>query len=142
MIAGFAQSGRLLENKEYVTTAARAADFVLANLRTNEGRLHRSFAQGQGRLNGYLDDYAFLVDGLIELHRATQERRWLNAAEELTKTQIERFWDAEQGGFYYTSDDHEELLARSKDPVDGAIPSGNAVAAGNLVYLARALREA
>jgi uncharacterized protein YyaL (SSP411 family) len=138
MIAGYAQAGRLLENKDYVVTAARAADFVLANLRTDDGRLLRSFAQGKGRLNGYLDDYAFLVDGLIELHRATADDRWLKAADELTQTQIERFWDAEQGGFYYTSDDHEELLARAKDPVDSATPSGNAVAAGNLVYLAQA----
>ncbi|HVU86120.1 MAG TPA: thioredoxin domain-containing protein [Pirellulales bacterium] len=140
MIAGLAQAGRHFEHEAYLATAARAADFVLANLRTDKGRLYRSFAQGQGRLNAYLDDYAFLVDGLIELHRATQEERWLAAAEELTKTQIEHFWDAEQGGFYYTSDDHEELLARSKDPVDGALPSGNAVSAGNLVYLGRVTR--
>ncbi len=114
MIAGFSQAGRLLENEDYVATAARAADFVLAHLRTDSGRLEQPFAQGQGRLNAYLDDYAFLVDGLIELHRATQEERWLAAADALTKTQIERFWDAEQGGFYYTSDDHEELLAQAR----------------------------
>ncbi len=92
-------------------------------------------------MNAYLDDYAFLSAGLIELHRATADRRWLDAAEQLTKTQIARFWDAEQGGFFYTSDDHEELLARSKDPVDSALPSGNSVAAGNLVYLARACAQ-
>ena len=86
-------------------------------------------------MNAYLDDYAFLAAGLIELHRATADPRWLEAAEQVTKTQIERFWDAESGGFFYTSDDHEELLARSKDPVDSALPSGNSVAAGTLVYL-------
>jgi uncharacterized protein YyaL (SSP411 family) len=138
MITGFAQAGQILKNDDYIRSAARAADFVLANLRTDEGRLHRSFAQGQAHLNAYLDDYAFLVEGLIALYRATDERRWLDAAEQLTNIQIERFWDAEQGGFFYTSDDHEDLLARSKDPVDSAIPSGNAVAAGNLAYLARA----
>jgi hypothetical protein len=138
MITGFAQAGQILKNDDYIRSAARAADFVLANLRSNDGRLHRSFAQGQAHLNAYLDDYAFLIEGLIALHCATNDRHWLDAAEQLTNVQIERFWDAEQGGFFYTSDDHEDLLARSKDPVDSAIPSGNAVAAGNLVYLARA----
>ncbi len=138
MIAGFAQAGRHFENEQYVRSATRAAEFILAKLRTGDGRLQRSFAQGQGHLNAYLDDYAFLAAGLIELHRATADPRWLEAAEQVTKTQIERFWDAELGGFFYTSDDHEELLARSKDPVDSALPSGNSVAAGNLVYLARA----
>ena len=139
MIRGFADAGRLFDEPRYVQTAARAADFVLAKLRTPEGRLLRSYAEGQGRLNAYLDDYAFLVDGLLALHEVTREPRWLTAADELTAKQIELFWDEEEGGFFFTSDDHEELLARSKDPVDGALPSGNAVAAGNLVYLGRAL---
>ena len=139
MIRGLADAGRLLEEDRYIQAAARAADFVMANLRTPVGRLQRSFAGGQAHHNAYLDDYAFLVDGLLALHQATADGRWLAAAEELTRTQIDLFWDDAQGGFYFTSDDHEELLARAKDPVDSALPSGNAVAASNLVYLAAAL---
>ena len=139
MIRGFADAGRLLDEPKHVQAAARAAEFVLKNLQTPQGRLQRSFAQGQAHLNAYLDDYAFLVDGLLALHEATGEERWLLAADELTKTQIKLFWDQELGGFFFTSDDHEELLARSKDPVDSAQPSGNAVSASNLVYLGRTL---
>jgi len=141
MIAGFADAGRLLEREDFTKVAARAADFVLANLRTKEGRLRRSYAQGAAHFNAYLDDYSFLVAGLIALHKATGDARWLQTADELTRTQIEQFWDADAGGFYFTSADHEELLARAKDPVDGALPSGNAVAASNLVYLARELNH-
>ena len=139
MIRGLADSGRILKTPRYTQAAAKAADFALAKLRTPEGRLLRTYGQGQAKLNAYLDDYAFLVEGLIALHRATGEKRWLTAAGELTDKQIELFWDAERGGFFFTSGDHEQLLARSKSPVDSALPSGNAVAAGNLVYLAGAL---
>jgi hypothetical protein len=141
MIRGFADAGRLLTKPEHLQMASRAADFVLKNLRTPEGRLQRSYAGGQAHLNAYLDDYAFLVDGLLALHEATGEVRWLSAADDLTKMQIKLFWDAEQGGFFFTSDDHEQLLARSKDPVDSAQPSGNAVTASNLVYLGRAVER-
>jgi uncharacterized protein YyaL (SSP411 family) len=141
MIRGLADAGRLLEDERHVQAAARAADFILANLRAPSGRLQRSFAGAKAHLNAYLDDYAFLVDGLLALHEATGDARWLAAADDLTRTQIELFWDDEQGGFYFTSGDHEELLARSKDPVDSALPSGNAIAADNLVYLAQALKR-
>jgi uncharacterized protein YyaL (SSP411 family) len=97
-----------------------------------------TYGAGQAKLNAYLDDYAFFVDGLIALHEATNEARWLKASQELTDKQVELFWDETEGGFYFTSSDHEELLARSKDPVDSVTPSGNAVAASNLVYLSRA----
>ena len=139
MIRGLADAGRLFEQREPVDRAIRAAEFALDKLRTPDGRLLHAYAGGQAKLNAYLDDYAFLVDGLIALHQATDDARWLKAAQELTDKQIELFWDDEQGGFYFTSSDHEELLARSKDPVDSVTPSGNAVAASNLVYLSRAL---
>ena len=140
MIRGYADAGRLLDSK-YTATAARAADFALAKLRTKDGRLLRTYSQGEAKLNGYLDDYAFLVDGLISLHQATNDRRWLTAADELTAKQVELFWDDEAGGFFYTSHDHETLIARSKDPADSATPSANAVAASNLVYLSKALNK-
>jgi len=142
MIRGLADAGRLLDKPRYTERAAKAADFALAKLRTPNGRLLRTHTAGEAKLNAYLDDYAFLIDGLLALHEATGERRWLTAADDLMKTQLELFWDDEQGGFFFTSDDHEELIARSKDPVDSALPSGNSVSATNLVYLAKALDRA
>jgi uncharacterized protein YyaL (SSP411 family) len=142
MIRGLADAGRLLDDPRYTERAAKAADFVLAKLRTPAGRLLRTYTGGDAKLNAYLDDYAFLIDGLLALHEATGERRWLVAADELMKTQLELFWDEEQGGFFFTSDDHEALIARSKDPVDSALPSGNSVSAQNLVYLSKALNRA
>ncbi len=141
MIRGLADAGRMLEEPQYMDAAAKAAQFALANLRTPEGRLLRTWREGTAKLNAYLDDYAFLVDGLIALHEATGDQQWLKLAEELTQKQIALFHDDRFGGFYFTSSDHEALLARSKDPVDSALPSGNAVAAANLVYLANTLND-
>jgi uncharacterized protein YyaL (SSP411 family) len=140
-IRGFADAGRVLENPLYLDAAVRAAEFALRTFPDENGRLRHAYGQGQAKLNAYLDDYAFLVDGLIALHRATGDSRWLDAADKLTATQIEVFWDDENDGFFFTSDDHEELIARTKDPADSATPGGNAVSAGNLVYLAGALAK-
>jgi uncharacterized protein YyaL (SSP411 family) len=138
-IRGLADAGRLLENLRYVEAAQTAAEFVLQRLRNPEGRLLRSYADGRARLGGYLDDYAFLADGLIALHRATGDRRWLEEADRLTALQIRLFWDEAHGGFFFTSCDHETLIVRNKDAADSALPSGNAVSVSNLVCLAREL---
>ena len=138
MIRGLADAGREFDEPRYVQLAARAADFLWEELRTEDGRLLRTYGEGEAKLNGYLNDYAFFVDGLIALYRASDDRRWLDRADQLTEKQIELFWD-ERGGFYFTSDDHETLIARTKNPIDGAIPAGNSVVAENLVYLAGAL---
>jgi hypothetical protein len=140
MIAGFATAGQALKESEYVDIAARAAEFVLRHLRAPDGRLMRTYAaapgaKGEARLNGYLDDYACLVHGLLCLHDATGDAKWLNEARSLTDAMVERFSDPDHGGFYFTSKDHEKLFARSKDQYDGAQPSGNSVAAANLVQL-------
>jgi uncharacterized protein YyaL (SSP411 family) len=139
MIRGLADAGRVLKEPRYVKAAQRAAEFLLDNVRTDEGRLLRTYSGGKAKLNAYLNDYAFLIDGLLALHRASGERRWLQAADELMQKQIELFWDEKNDGFYFTSDDHESLLARGKDPIDGAQPAGNSVSADNLVVLAGAL---
>ena len=139
MIRGFADAGRILRNEAYLLAASRAADFVLAELQTEDGRLERTYGQGKSALNAYLDDYAFLADGLIALHRATGDDKWLKVADALTAKQMELFWDEKNGGFYFTSGDHETLLARGRDPVDGVEPAGNSVSASNLVYLGKAL---
>lgn len=141
MIGGLADAGRIFKNDKYLAAARRAANFVLEKLRTKEGRLLRTYAGGEAKLNAYLNDYAFLADGLIALYRATGEKQWLTAADEITTRQIELFADEVGGGFYFTSDDHEALFARAKDPVDGAIPAGNSVAATNLIFLATELHK-
>ncbi len=137
MIRGLADCGRILKRPDGIVMAKRAAEFVLANSKLSDGRLARTYTAGQARLSAYLEDYAFFVDGLIALHEATGETKWLDAAGELTAKQTELFWDEEGGGFFYTAKDHEALIARSKGPVDGAIPSPNSVATTNLVYLAK-----
>jgi uncharacterized protein YyaL (SSP411 family) len=140
MIAGYAAAGQALREPKYVAAAVRAAEFVLKNLRTKDGRLLRTYGLRDGktpeaRLNAYLDDYAFLTRGLLCLHDATGERRWLDEAKTLTDTMVQYYADSKDGGFFYTSSDHEKLFARSKDQYDGVQPSGNSAAARNLVRL-------
>ncbi len=141
MIAGLADAGRILQREDYTSAAVKAAVFLVRNLRGRDGRLRRSFAAGEAKLNAYLDDYAFLASGLIALHRATGDKRLLGLAKELTDKQIELFWDDAAGGFYFTSKNHPSLIVRVKDPVDGAVPSGTSVTAENLLYLANALND-
>ncbi|MCC9606314.1 thioredoxin domain-containing protein [Blastopirellula sp. JC732] len=142
MIAGLADAGRILKRQDYVDAAARNADFLLANVKSPEGQLLRSYKDGQAKIRAYVNDYAMLIDGLIALHEATGEQKWLDAASRLMKEQTERFGDARLGGFYFTADDAEEVIARGKIPTDDAIPSGNSVSAGNLLYLADKLDDA
>ena len=133
MISAFAVGGRVLDDSSFVEQAERAADFVLANLR-RDGRLLRSYKDGQARHNGYLDDYAFLIAGLLDLHEATFDPRWLGEAIAL-QTTLDKHYRDPAGGYFMTSDDHEALLAREKPAYDGAEPSGNSVALMNLVRL-------
>ena len=123
-----ADAGRCLKNDSYIKAADAAATFVLTNLR-RDGRLLRTHTAGEAKLNAYIEDYALLVDGLIALHQATGEARYLQEADSLTTKQIELFWDEKNGGFFFTSADHEELIAKLKDVFDGPLPSSNAVAA-------------
>ena len=137
MIRGFADAGRILENESYVQTAEKAADFVLKSLRDENGRLYRTYTNGQAQLNGYLTDYANLIDGLIAIHRANGQQRWLEEAVALQKVQDQWFEDTEKGGYFYTASDHQTLLFRTKRAIDGAVPSGSSVSAQNLIYLAK-----
>lgn len=139
MIRGFADAGRGLKNERYVHAASRAATFVLDNLQTDDGRLMRTYSGGKAKLNAYLTDYASLIDGLIALYQATDDKTWLQKADQLMVQQMELFWDEKDGGFFFTSDDHETLLARAKSPSDGARPSGNSVSACNLIFLSKHL---
>ena len=139
MIRGLADTGRILNISEYVNQAAKAAEFLLNELRDDDGRLYRTFSVGEARLNAYVDDYANLVDGLIALHQATGADEWLDHADDVTQKQIELFLDHQNGAFFYTSSDHETLIARGKQFTDNARPSGNAISAQNLLYLAKHL---
>jgi hypothetical protein len=138
MIAACAEGFRVLKEDHYRQAAEKAADFVLEKLRTADGRLLRTYRTGRAKLPAYLEDYAFLVHGLLRLHAATGDARRLAQARELTDRMIADFADTKEGGFFYTAGDHESLLARPKDPYDNALPSGNSVAIRNLVALARA----
>ncbi|REJ88138.1 MAG: DUF255 domain-containing protein [Planctomycetota bacterium] len=134
-IRALARAGRALDREDYITAAERSAQFLLDEMRSQEGRLLHTLRPGQAPLYAYLDDYAFLVAGLLALHDVTGEDAWLDSARRLTEEQIELFRD-DRGGFYFTPTDHEQLLARARDAYDSVIPSGNSVSVDNLVKLA------
>jgi uncharacterized protein YyaL (SSP411 family) len=134
MIRAFAAGYRVLGDERYRSAAERAAEFVLSTLQ-EDGRLLRTYRNGQARLNGYLEDYSFMAVALLDLHEATGEERWRAESERLVEAMNAHFWDERQGGYFYTSHDHEALIARMKSNEDGAIPSGNSMAALALVLL-------
>lgn len=121
----------------YVQAAINAANFILTKMRTTEGKLYRTYKDGRARLNGYLEDYSYLANGLVSLYEATFDRRWIDEALAVVRVMIDEFWDDAEGGFFYTGKTHEELIARGKDPHDGAIPSGNSMAATVLARLTK-----
>jgi len=136
MIGALAYAGRQLDNPEYTQAAAKAADFTLKHMRDEDGVLLRSYRDGRAEQKGFLDDYAFFIQSLIELYRATGEERWLADAKELGDVLIDDFEDPEGGGFYFTSKDHEALIMRSKGLTGGGnLPSANGVAAQPLLEL-------
>jgi uncharacterized protein YyaL (SSP411 family) len=138
MIGAFAQAAQVLDRPDYATAAARAADFLLTRMRAPDGRLLRTYSAGsEPKLNAYLEDYAFLADALVSLYEATFEPRWVEAALDLAELMVEQFWDPKDAGFYYTGRDHEELIARIKDPHDSSIPSGNSMAVTAFLRLAK-----
>jgi uncharacterized protein YyaL (SSP411 family) len=136
MLRAFAEAAAVLERPDYQAVAERNASFLLERLRQPDGRLLRAYKDGQARLNGYLEDYACLADGLLALYMATFAQRYYRAARELAERMLERFWDRDEPGFFSTSDDHEALIRRPKDLLDNAIPAGNSVAVEVLVRLA------
>jgi uncharacterized protein YyaL (SSP411 family) len=134
MLRSFAEASRVLEREDYRTVAVRNAEFLLSLLYRG-GRIHRSYKDGQARLNGYLDDYACLIDGLTSVYEATFDSRWIHAAVEIADLMIDGFWDPQGKTFYFTSRDHETLIHRPKELVDNAVPSGNSVAVYALLRL-------
>jgi len=137
MIAALAKGAQILGREAYARDAARAASFILSRMKTGQGGLLRRYRLGDAALPGYLDDYAYFVWGLIELYEATFDPAWLEEALALSKTMEAWFGDEDGGGFYFSGRGNEELIARKKEAYDGALPSGNAVAALNLLRLGR-----
>jgi hypothetical protein len=137
MIAALAKGYQALGDPLFSDAACRAADFILGRMRTPQGRLYRRWREGEVAISGFLEDYAFLVWGLIELYEATFRVRYLEEAIHLNQLMIELFGDKERGGFFFSGKDNESLITRQKELYDGATPSGNSVAALNLLRLAR-----
>ena len=134
MIAALAKGAAVLEERRHGEAAARSADFILdAMLR--DRRLLATYGKGRARLNAYITDYAFLIEGLLALYEWSGALRWIDAAEQLLDTAVEYYWHEAGGGFFFTASDHEELVVRSKTATDGAIPSGNSVMLTNLQKL-------
>jgi uncharacterized protein YyaL (SSP411 family) len=140
MLAAFAEAARTLDREDYRTIAERNAEFLLRELRQENGRLLRSWKDGEAKLNGYLEDYSYFIEGLLELYQTTFESKWFVAAQELAETMIAHF-QAPDAGFYDTSDDHEALITRPRDLQDNATPSGSAMAVTTLLKLAGLTNE-
>jgi uncharacterized protein YyaL (SSP411 family) len=136
MISALADAGAALGRDDFVDAARGCARFIHESMHDGSGRLLRTWKEGDGRLNAYLEDHAFLVEAMLRLYEATLEVRWFDAARETADAMIERFADPDRGGFFTTSHDHEELIARRKDLTDHPIPSGNSSAALGLLRLA------
>jgi uncharacterized protein YyaL (SSP411 family) len=137
MIAALAKGARTLDERQYGEAAKRAADFILKNMRTSDGRLLHRYRDGQATIQAHVDDYAFLIWGLLELYEANFQVGYLRAIIELNKDLIDHYWDEDKGGFYFIADDAEEILVRQKSIYDGAVPSGNSVAMLDLLRLGR-----
>jgi uncharacterized protein YyaL (SSP411 family) len=135
MLAALAEAARVLDRADYQRAAVANAAFALGSLRRADGRLYRSWRHGAARLNGYLEDYANLAEGLLALYETTFDPQYYTAAEGLLDAALDHFADP-RGGFFDTSDDHETLVTRPKDIQDNATPSGNAMAVTVLLKLA------
>ena len=140
MLAAFADAAGVLGDERYLAIAKNNAAFIKRELNVG-GRLLRTWKDGRAKLNAYIEDYANVADGLLELFKVTGEIAYLNDAKELADLMITEFWDEENGGFFFTSNDHEELVVRNKDLWDNATPSGNSVAADILLRLAKLTGE-
>ncbi len=134
MIDGYAYAGSVLDDPSSIAAARRAADFVLARMLDTDGRLLRSWRGGVAEQEAFQEDYAFLIQGLLALHLATKEQRWLDQATELARLSDELFWDSGGGGYFFAQAT-PDLIARSKSIDDGAIPSGNSAMLHDLVGL-------
>ena len=136
MLRSFAEAAATLRREDYRAAAVANASFLLDTMRSPDCRLVRTYKDGQAKLKGYLEDYAFLIDGLLALHEATFDLRWLQEAHSLADAMLDLFWDEDEQAFFDTGHDHEELILRPRDVFDNAMPSGGSVATDVLLRLA------
>jgi len=141
VIAALSKASQAFDLPEYANAATRAADFVLKNMRDSQNRLFHRYRDGEAGVTGFLADYAFFIWGLVELYETVFDAEYLQHAVDLTEMMIEHFWDEPQGGFYLTADDASVTLVRTKEIYDGALPSGNSVAAFDLIRLSHMTGE-
>lgn len=134
MLCAFSEAAFVLQNDQFLATAKKNADFLESNL-ISGGRLFRSWKEGEAKIPGFLDDYAFVSEAFLRLFQVTGEQKWLSLAIRLTRTLFNSFWDEEKGYFYFSSAEHKDLLIRPVEFFDNAIPSGNSTTAGNLLLL-------
>ena len=137
MISALGKGGRILGDPSYIEIAEKSCDFLLSHLKTHGGRLLHRWIEGEPGIDGMIDDYAFIVSALLDLHEATSNNKYLEEANSIHSTMVDLFWDREGGGFFFTPRDGEKLIIRKKEFYDGAIPSGNSVALANLIRLSR-----
>lgn len=137
MIAALAKGAQVFDSTRLLNAAEKAVSFIFEKLQRTDGRLFHRYREGEATVDGSIDDYAFLIWGLIELYETTFDTRYLEEALRLQEDMLEHFWDKEDGGFFFKSDDSEKVLIRHKEFRDGAIPSGNSIAFLNLIRLSR-----
>ena len=137
MIAALSYGGRVFNEKRYIDAAKASLAFIEKNLVTKEGRLLARFREGEAAINGYLEDYSYLLWGIVELYEATLDKKYLKKGIKLFKDMMELFWDDSEGGFFLYGKDSESLILRPKESYDGALPSANSVAALNILRLSR-----
>jgi uncharacterized protein YyaL (SSP411 family) len=135
MISAMARAHQVLGVDAYLQAGQDAASFILGHM-VEDGKLLHTYKDGHARLAAYQDDYACFINGLLDLYEASLDMRWLRAARELNQVMIDRFWDREKGGFFFTEEGAEDLIVRTKNPFDNATPSGNSIAALVLLRLA------
>ena len=141
MIAAFAKAGDVFNSDNYIKQAENSAQFILKNLTDKNGRLLKRYRNGKSGIDSHLDDYAFFIWGLLELYEATFNTIYLSEAIKLSEIMVSEFWDTENGAFFLGSNNSEKLIVRAKTGYDGAIPSGNSVAAMNFIKLNRITGE-
>ena len=140
MIAALARAGRVYQEKRYTEAAINAVDFIKDKLYF-KGKLKHRYRDGEVKVEGYLEDYAFLIWGLLELYQTTLDSKYLKLADELNQILLDNYWDSSNGGFYLTSEELDNVLMRKKDAYDSAIPSGNGVSLLNLQVLSSLLED-
>ncbi|MEO0596530.1 MAG: thioredoxin domain-containing protein [Chloroflexota bacterium] len=134
MVASLAEAARVHNRDDYLAAAERAGEFLMTTMQNDDGRLYRTYNNNTAKLNGYLEDYAHLIDAMLELYQSTFVEKWFDEARRLANVVLDHF-RAEDGGFFDTSDDHEKLIVRPRQLQDNATPSGNSMMAKQLIRL-------